>query len=389
MTAHTIADVFRKATIPETKLPLHHRRVINDILRCRTSAMGGIVQKCDTCDSVTHVYHSCRNRHCPQCQTGARLAWVNDRLNEMLPVEYFHVVFTMPAQLNPFALRNKKVFYNLMFRAVKETLMELSQDPKRLGADIGFITVLHTWGQNLLDHPHIHCIVPGGGYNPEKKQWKCLNGKFLLPVPVLRKLYRGKLMDFFIQAVKNQTIKLCGNLESYTSQGAVSKLVDDLYRKDWVVYVKEPFASPEALVGYLGAYTHRVALSDKRIQSVEENMVSFAYKDYADDSKQKTMKISADEFLRRFLLHVLPRGFRRIRYYGFLAPKAKPVRFKRCREAFNLRYTPKTKKEQSRSCIEIFKELLGIDLLRCPTCGKGNLITVGLIPKTSRLQMSQ
>ena len=296
----------------------------------------------------------------------------------MLPVGYFHVVFTVPHQLNPFALRNKKVFYDLMFRAVKETLLQLAADSKRLGADIGFVTVLHTWGQNLCDHPHIHCIVPGGGYDQQHKRWKACSNGFLFPIAVMRKLYRGKFMAFFKEALHDGSIGLHGSLDCYTDRAVLQQLLDELYATDWVVYAKAPFASAQALVKYLGQYTHRVAIGNSRIVSTDQRSVTFRYKDYADGDRQKLLTIAATEFIRRFLLHVLPKGFRRIRYYGFLAVRARKKRLTRCREYFHLKQIVR---KGVRSCVEIVKELTGYDPLACPLCKVGRLVTVMLVPR--------
>jgi hypothetical protein len=384
MSTPTIADILRggfdrflQCYGPQ---PLLHLRVVRAILACRTPLLGGQHQRCDQCGHETSHFHSCRNRHCPQCQTAQRLSWVDARLRELLPVGYFHVVFTIPHELNAFALRNKKVFYNLMFRAVKETLLELAADSKRLGADIGFICVLHTWGQNLCDHPHIHCIVPGGGYDAAHKRWKPSGNRFLFPVAVLRKLYRGKLMAFFTDALRDGSIGLHGSLQRYGEPRVMRQLIDQLHQKKWVVYVKEPFASAKALVNYLGQYTHRVAIGNRRIVAADEQSVVFRYKDYADGDRIKTMRLATTEFIRRFLLHVLPEGFRRIRYYGFLAVRARARRLARCRQLFRLK---PPKKGGSRTCVDIVKELTGFDPLRCPICKLGTLVRVCLVPRCS------
>jgi hypothetical protein len=339
MNRSAIAEIFNNVFAPgnasSPPLPRNHRKVVAAITSCRTPAMGGQVEKCDKCGHEIVRFHSCRNRHCPQCQTTARLSWVHDRLQELLPIGYFHAVFTIPHELNPFALRNKQHFYDLMFRAVKETLLELAANPKRLGADIGVVAVLHTWGQTLMDHPHIHCIVTGGGFDQCAERWKpCSNG-FLFPIAVIRKLFRGKLMDFFIQAVKSGDIAYSGTAIGDADTSQFNELVSSLYAKEWTVYVKQPFASAEALVKYLGAYTHRVAISDSRIVGHDNQSVSFSYKDYANEGKRKIMTVTAAEFVRRFLLHVLPQGFKKIRYFGFLAPRARRKRLTRCRTFFN------------------------------------------------------
>ena len=384
MKSPTIADIlcehfdaFKAACGPQ---PRHHLSVVSAITACRTPALGGYEQRCDSCGHTLPQYFSCRNRHCPRCQASARAQWVESRLRELLPVGYFHVVFTIPQELHPFALRNKKIFYDLLFRAVKETLLELAADKKRLGADIGFVCVLHTWGQTLVEHPHVHCIVPGGGFDAEHNAWKPAQNGFLFPIAVMRKLFRGKLMAFFTDALKSGDMVLLGTLAQYLDAAALKTLIDELYRKEWVVYAKAPFASAEALVEYLGAYTHRVAISNRRIVSVENGHVVFSYRDYADNNRQKQMRLTVVEFIRRFMLHIVPAGFRRIRYYGFLAARARMTRFAATLRFFNK--TPPEKAERVRhSVVETIKELLGVDPLKCRHCEKGSLQRIGFIPR--------
>jgi len=383
MSGSAIAGIFRdvcaSGNTSRPALPLLHRKVITAITSCRTPTLGGQVEQCDRCGHEIVRFHSCRNRHCPQCQTTARLSWVHDRLQELLPIGYFHAVFTVPHELNPFALRNKKCFYDLMFRAVKETLLELAANPKRLGADIGVVSVLHTWGQTLMDHPHIHCIVTGGGYDQNKRRWKpCSNG-FLFPIPVIRKLFRGKLMDFFVQAIRTGDIAYGGKADT----PEFNELVSTLYAKEWTVYVKQPFASPEALVKYLGAYTHRVAISDSRIVEHSKESVAFSYKDYAHESERKIMTLTAAEFVRRFLLHVLPQGFKKIRYFGFLAPRARSKRLARCRTFFKKK--PVDVKKGASPWYQIVKELTGRDPRRCPKCTMGTLCRIGILARSFAL----
>lgn len=366
--------------------PLQRLKVACAISACRTPLLGAQRERCDHCGVQTTRYHSCRNRHCPQCQGTARMSWVSERLGELLPVGYFHVVFTIPSELNPFALRNQKVFYDLFFRAVKETLLELAANPARLGADIGVIALLHTWGQTVMNHPHIHCIVPGGGYDAVRGRWKSSRNGFLFPVAVLRKLFRGKLMAFFTEAVQQGTIALHGNLAVYARKELWLRLVDELYAKQWVVYARAPFASPQALVKYLGNYTHRVAIANSRILHADEKTVTFSYKDYADDDALKTMTLSTVEFIRRFMMHVLPQGFKRIRYFGFLAPRARNKRLSRCRAFF--RKKPFPKKKRSRPWHQIIKELTGKDPLRCRCCGIGTMRSYRMLPPSALALLS-
>jgi hypothetical protein len=323
------------------------------------------------------LYNSCRNRNCPQCQSNARMVWVHDRIRELLPVGYFHAVFTVPDLLKPFALRNKKTFYRIMFRAVKETLLTLSGDRRRLGADIGFIAVLHTWGQKLIDHPHIHVIIPGGGLT-SKGKWKPCRKKFLFPVPVVRKMFKGKLMYYFTQAVISGEIQLHGQLRQFENQSLFRHLKDTLYRKEWVVYIKPPFASPQAVVKYLGQYTHRIAISDQRIISFQNGMVTFSWKDYADNYKRKTMTLGCVEFIRRFLMHVVPKGFMRIRHYGFLANCNRKTKLMQCRAFFGKKSPVKPAGKRT-SWIEAFKALHGYDPRRCRRCKAGIMEIVAVI----------
>jgi hypothetical protein len=384
-TTPTIADILRQGLSDYSQafgpLPGDQLKATHAILSCRTPVLGGHRYECDQCGHDISLYNSCRNRHCPLCQNIARLKWVNARIEELLPVGYFHAVFTIPQELSPFAIRNRRSFYPLLFRAVKETLLQLAQDPKRLGAGIGFIALLHTWGQNLTEHPHVHCIVPGGGLLQETQRWKPCAEKFLFPIAVLQKLFRGKMLDFFAEAVKTGAIQLCGVLQEFSQPQRFKALLNLLYEKTWVVYVKPPFASPQAVVKYLGQYTHRVAISNRRILSMDNGMVTFAYRDYADGYKRKTMSVSVVEFIRRFLLHVLPTGFVKIRHYGFLANRNRKIKLARCQEIFHKK--PKNKKEKSamRHWTEIVKELTGRDPLRCPICECGRLVVVATLSK--------
>lgn len=294
-------------------------KVADAIMACRTEMLGGHRYECPDCKAELVLHNSCSNRHCPRCQSLARRDWVDARTHDLLPVPYFHAVFTIPGELNPFALRNKKAFYSLMFRAVNETLQELADTSRFLGASIGFIAVLHTWGQNLMDHPHIHCIVPAGGLSRDGKRWVSCKDQFLFPFPVMKKLFAGKVLAYFKEALNDGTMGLHGDLSVYSDKAKLEALLKKLYKTRWVIFVKQPFAGPARVVAYLGNYTHRVAISESRIEILTSSDVSFAYKDYADDCTKKVMTLKNTEFIRRFLLHVLPRGFMRIRHYGYLS----------------------------------------------------------------------
>lgn len=294
-------------------------KVLRAIQDCRTATLGGHVDRCVRCGHQAISYNSCRNRHCPKCQTRAREQWLAQRVEDLLPVPYFHVVFTLPHDLSALALQNKKVIYDLLFRASAETLTEIAADPKYLGADIGFLSVLHTWGQNLQHHPHVHCVVPAGGLAPDRTRWIRSRPEFFLPVRVLSAVFRGKFADGLKHLFHAQKLTFHGSLHCLGDPAQFRKFLRQVFRQNWVVYSKRPFKGPEHVLQYLARYTHRVAISNHRLIRFENGMVTFRWKDYAHRHKQRKMTVSADEFLRRFLLHVLPRGFTRIRHFGLLA----------------------------------------------------------------------
>jgi len=369
-------------------LPLEHYKVANAIMSCHTAALGGHVYHCGHCGHEAISYNSCRNRHCPSCQAAARAAWVDNRVEELLPVPYFHVVFTIPSELNQFALRNKQVFYNILFKAAAETLHTLAEREKYLGALIGFIAVLHTWGQNLMDHPHLHCVVPAGGLSADRSQWKTTpNSEFLFPVKVVSKLFRGKFLDLFSRAVDGHEILFHGTLRQYeTNPKTFRQLIDLLYKTEWVVYAKAPFAGPKAVLKYLGRYTHRIAISNSRITELSEQTVSFKWKNYADNDREKVMTLSHGEFIRRFLLHVLPTGFVRIRYFGFLGQAIKKERLQHCRELLGvLPPEPQEEEEEGNTTTadeESIEEIPEKKLRwKCPICKTGYLTPYREIPR--------
>ena len=369
-----VADVFRKhgqAYRVSNKMPLNHIRTLRAIERCRTAELGGHVDECDCCGRIRISYNSCRNRHCPKCQFLKKEKWLEERKEDLLPVPYFHVVFTIPAILKPIALRNKRVLYNILFRSVSETLFELAGDPKHLGGKIGFISVLHTWGQNLMDHPHIHCIVTGGGLSRDATRWLSFPKRFFIPVKVLSRLFRGKVLFYLKKSWEKRELKFPGTVAKIQDQFAV--LLDDLYQMEWVVYVKPPFKDAEMLIDYLGRYTHRIAIGNHRILKMEDGHVFFLWRDYADGNKKKIMKLEASEFIRRFLLHVLPEKFVKVRYYGLLANRKSDTMLSRCRRLLACSSKPK-----NRSVPETWQEFLlracELDLLTCPYCKKGRMI---------------
>jgi hypothetical protein len=314
-------------------LTSQHRRVLRALARCRTAALGGHLDRCVRCDHRAISYNSCRNRHCPKCLTHARDQWLAERQQELLPVGYHHVVFTLPHDLSWLALQNKQVIYDLLFRASAATLLEIAADPKHLGAVIGFLSVLHTWGQNLLHHPHVHCVIPVGGLAPDRAHWVRPRHPFFLPVKVLSRVFRGKFVAGLKRAFRLGRFSLPGRLAHLAEPMAFRAFLRRLFRHDWVVYAKPPFGGPTHVLHYLARYTHRVAISNHRIVNVADDQVTFRWKDYAHGSTSRTMTVSANEFLRRFFLHVLPKGFVRIRFFGFLASRRRAHDLPRCRQA--------------------------------------------------------
>lgn len=346
-------------------LPLNQLKAMKSIKSCRTASLGGHVDVCDTCGHEHISYNSCRNRHCPKCQGLAKEQWLLERERDLLTIGYFHVVFTFPNSLNHLALQNQKVFYSLLFKAASETLVELSRDPKYLGAEIGIISVLHTWGQNLMDHPHVHCIVPGGGLSFDGTRFVPSRKKFFIPVKVLSRKFRGKFLAFLKEAYQNGELRFCGNLEPLYGKLKFQMLLDTLYKKDWIVYCKKPFKSPWHVLRYLGRYTHRVAISNQRIVSLQDDRVTVSWRDYKDDNKTKLMVLNVSEFIRRFLLHVLPGGFVKIRHYGILSNRNRNSKLRLCQRLTlsNIRQSQKL------SMVDLLFKITGIDIRVCPCCG--------------------
>jgi hypothetical protein len=323
-----VADIIRAQGdrfIENNRSWLHwkHLKVLHAIERCRTAALGGHRDQCPRCGYQAISYNSCRNRHCPKCQTAARNKWLAARQQELLAVGYFHVVFTLPQELSLLALQNKKAVYSLLFRASAETLLQVAADPKHLGAEIGLLSVLHTWGQNLLHHPHVHCIIPAGGLSPDHSHWVHSRSGFFLPVRVLSRVFRGKFVAGLKRLSRTGQLVCAGKLKALANRSAFDAFLRPLFRKDWVVYAKPPFGGPDHVLHYLARYTHRVAISNHRLIGFDNDQVTFRWKDYAHRNKKRKMTLAADEFLRRFLLHVLPRGFVRIRFFGFLANRCR------------------------------------------------------------------
>jgi hypothetical protein len=343
---------------------------------CRTAALGGAVEWCDQCQHTSIVYRSCRNRHCPKCQGLARERWIQGRLAELLPVEYFHVVFTLPEQIAALAFYNRKAVYDILFRTASETLLRIARDPKHLGAEIGFFAVLHTWGQNLHLHPHLHCVVPGGGLSPDGEWIACLPG-FFLPVRVLSRLFRRLFLEALDKAHADHQLLFFGDLEGLLDAKAFAQYLAPLRDCEWVVYAKPPFGGPPQVIEYLGRYTHRVAISNQRLLALEDGQVSFSWKDYRHPQKRKVMRVSADELIRRFLLHALPPGFQRIRYYGLLANCHRTAKLQLCRQLLaapmaDLLPCPTDYRD-------FYAALTGKNLRLCPECGLGTMIRIELL----------
>ena len=333
-------------------------KVLRAIVRCRTSALGGHRDRCTDCDyTVAISYNSCRNRHCMKCQTNARNKWLRNRQQELLPVDYYHLVFSVPHKLIPLMWQNKKVLFTLMFKTAAATLLEIAADPKHLGTEIGFFGILHTWGQTMNRHPHIHFVVPGGGLSPDHTRWIPLRYRFLLPVKVLSKVFCGKFIDGLRQAFQNKQLSFYGKCERLSNKAAFESFLYALSKQDWVVYAKPPFGGPDHVLQYLARYTHRVAISNHRILSVSDSQVTFRWKDYAHKNKSRTMTLSYEKFLNRFLQHILPKGFMRIRYFGLFANRKRKEILTHCRVLLNCTAEPELEDSSSESAV-----------WKCPRC---------------------
>jgi len=349
---------------------------------CRTSALGGHAEKCGQCSYVRNSYNSCRNRHCPKCQGSDRVKWLESRQGELLPVEYFHVVFTLPDEIARIAFYNKQIVYGILFRAAAETLLTVARDPKHLGAEIGFFGILHTWGQNLLHHPHVHFVVPGGGIGPDGDWISCRPG-FFLAVRVLSRLFRRLFLEALEDAFYRGELCFFGETESLRDAVCFASCLVSQENSEWVVYAKKPFGGPQAAIQYLGRYTHRVALSNDRILAVANGKVSFQWKDYRrrDRHKSRTMTLDAEEFIRRFLIHTLPPGFQRIRYFGLMANRHRRHSLALCR---TLLTAPQDKLLPSAAqCQTLWRMLVTPHPRQCPQCRSVTLVRIPLPPDTS------
>jgi hypothetical protein len=365
------------------------RQAFRAVIRCRTAELGGHVQKCNSCGHQRIQYNSCRNRHCPKCQAMARAAWLEKRESELLPVPYFHLVFTLPHELAPLALQNQRIVYGILFEAAASTLLEIAADPKHLGARVGCLMVLHTWGQNLMHHPHLHAIVTGGGLSSDGSRW--IHGKtskcrqpFFAPVKVLSRVFRGKFIHLLKQAFASAKLAFHGQLQPLSDPAAFEHRLNHAVRQDWVVYAKRPFASPVCVLKYLARYTHGVAISNRRLVDLRDGRVSFRYKDYADHHKSKVMALETPEFIRRYLLHTLPRSFVRIRYYGFLANRQRHERLEHCRRLLGVEPKPAAAADEKALRTEAPDPPKPCQ--RCPACPDGKLVIVDVVSPFPRPQ---
>jgi len=381
-----VADVFRRhgpvyRLAHDGHLGRVERRVMSAIELCRTAALGGHVEACDDCGHSRVCYNSCRNRHCNKCQAAARERWLAAREADLLPIPYFHVVFTVPAEIAAIAYQNKARVYAILFDAVADTLKTIGADPRHLGGELGFIAILHTWGQTLTHHPHIHCLVPGGALSADGQRWIACRPRFFLPIPVLSLLFRRLFLKRLQAAHAAGRLQFFGSLVELSTKRAFDEALRPMRKKSWVVYAKPPFGSPQHVLAYLGRYTHRVAIANSRLISMTDGTVSFRWRDYRHGNAQKLMTLEADEFIRRFLLHSLPDGFHRIRHYGFLANGCRRTRLATIRPLLAAMAPITIDNEKAAPC----RKLPGFDPTACPCCG-GTLRIVGTLPRdlTSR-----
>jgi putative transposase/transposase-like zinc-binding protein len=391
-----VADIFRRygetyRAEHEGSLSVAQRRVMQAITACRTAALGGHVERCDACEHQRIAYNSCRNRHCPKCQSLARAQWIEDRQAELLDCPYFHVVFTLPEEIAAIAYQNKAVVYNLLFAATADTLRTIAADPQHLGAEIGFFAVLHTWGQSLMHHPHLHCVVPGGGLSADGEHWVACRPGFFLPVRVLSRFFRRRFLELIQQAFDRGELEFFSNLQPLADLQAFARYLEPLRKNEWIVYAKAPFAGPQQVLDYVGRYTHRVAISNNRLLNMEEGQVSFRWKDYRDGDAQKTMTLTAAEFIRRFLLHVLPLGLQRIRYYGFLGNRYRHEKIERCRQLLQMKIAAPAPLDPATSTPanptdyrDRHEALTGVSLRECPVCHRGHMVVTEQINPVKR-----
>ncbi len=388
-----VGDIFRQygaAYRKSRKLPLQSLKAMSAIESCRTAALGGHVDECDSCGHLRISYNSCRNRHCPKCQSLAKERWLEARKKELLPVSYLHGVLTIPYELNPIALINQKEIYDILFKSGTETLRELGFDPKHLGAEIGIIAILHTWGQNLMDHPHLHCIVPCGGLSVDSKKWllpkkSTSKKKFFVHVNVISDLFKKKFLFYFKGLYLSGKLNFVGKITNLGKRQEFEKLCDKLFKKKWITYIKKPFGGAEQVIDYLGRYTHRVAISNERIIKLENDRVTFRYRDYRDGNKNKLMTLDVFEFIRRFLLHILPFKYFKIRYYGLFSNRNRKKKIKICKKILGLIENGREEQSQKESWEELLFRLTGTDPRICPCCNKGRMVRKGKLSLVTNL----
>jgi hypothetical protein len=383
-----VADVFRRYGAAYRQqhgasMSTGQLRVMSAIEVCRTAALGGHLERCDQCGYERNCFNSCRDRHCPKCQSLSRAQWIEDRQAELLEAPYFHVVFTVPEEIATIAYQNKKVVYGILFHTTAETLTTIAADPEHLGAEIGFFAVFHSWGQNLQFHPHLHCVVPGGGLSPDGQRWISCQPNFFLPVRVLSHLFRRLFLEALQKAFDSRKLRFFGRLGPLREHLNFARHCAELKDHEWVVYAKRPFAGPQQVLDYVGRYTHRVAISNNRLLDIENDQVCFQWKDYRSGGQVKTMALSADEFIRRFLLHVLPNGLQRIRYYGFLGNRYRKKKLDQCRRLLGMHIPdPHIEVAAQQDYRDQYEDLTGSSLRQCPQCRCGHMVLVAMLPKS-------
>ena len=368
-----VGDIFRsygEDYRQKNRLSLVQLKAMGAIEACRTAQLGGHIDQCDSCGYMRISYNSCRNRHCPKCQSLAKEQWLEARKEELLVVKHFHIVFTLPHDLHPLLRSNEALSYKILFQAAAQTPVQLGKEKKYLHAQIGLLAVLHTWGQNLMYHPHLHCLVPAGGLSLNGKKWIDSKRKFFLPIKVISRLFRGKFLALLKAAFKEGKLKCLGKFKNIKEIKALNDYLRPFYQKEWIVYAKPPFGGPEQVINYLGRYTHRVAIANERIIALENERVSFQYKDYKDGAKKKIMSLDVHEFIRRFLLHILPKGLHKIRYYGLLATRNRKTKLNQARKLLGQLPLHKPSKLP---WYELLEKITGINPFQCPKCQKGRM----------------
>jgi len=373
-----VSDAYRATH----RLSLQQERVLEAIANCRTAALGGHTAQCDHCGALSIRYCSCRNRHCPKCQTLAKQRWLERQCADLLDIDYWHLVFTLPHELNPLAQGNPRVIYRLLFRAASQTLLEFGRNPRWLGGELGITMVLHTWGQKLDQHIHVHCVVTGGALSPDGERWIPAKPGFLFPVRALSAVFRAKYLEALAQAYQDGELHFAGSTAPLDDPAVFRGWLATLKDPDWVVYAKPPFAGAQQVLAYLGRYTHRVAIANHRLVSFEDGQVRLPWRDYAHGNASKTMTLSAEEFLRRFLLHTLQRGFVRIRHYGLLGNRCRHQKLVRCRALLG---QPAPEPCEPESPEVMMLRLTGIDIQRCPACQQGRLRVINSFAPTPRV----